>query len=1063
MRKRKIVAVMLALSLAFPTGGITAKAQDLAQTDKIRVKNPTEEISEDLKENSVEIQGTKKGLTGKAVPLGSDTISYEEFYTRCIQMPCEELGGIYFLNDKTLTFYSVKDNQTIEVEVFEEMYDCYVTDNKIYYINVQGEVQVYDLLRRTTEMLFESQNHVGPIGVDAKGRIYLAVSGENTTIYLYSPTGELLSQTISEKSIYRFAGFDDSTGNFYVEGYANYRSWGFDHDMRALRAGNVSGDTITFSENIMEYICQSYFYERQNQVTMQSDNYLFVDSTARDSLDVWNSDTYNPTETQDTVIFSLPRDNAETGEFDNLASVGVRAVYREKTDSVIVFEDNSCIAEYDLATGKKKSSTQTDYPVFSLMEYGEGIVAIEKNGLEYYYEYFPWKAATEIWIEGSQNTLQVGFDTSLVLKTNGSQDEEITWTSSNPRIVSVNQDGKVFAWGEGTATIRAITKDGLSAEYKMTVTKPEGLAKGKVISTTGVSGSNYSANNYMIWSAPMSSYFMENQDGTLTRVEEHNNAVLLETYSLDGKLVKTATLPKELNNFVGFYSGQDYNYVAFGQENPDENDAVEVLRIVKYSKNNQRLGGASIKGANTYYPVDAGSLRMTETAGKLYIHTCHTMYDRGDGLNHQGNMTFVLNQTDMTVEDSFYDVLNLPQAGYVGHSFNQFVQTDGEYLYRVDHGDAYPRGIALTKCAIGDDITDVSYTIPMTFSGEIGENYTGASIGGFELSKNNCVIAGNAIDFEVENSNKRNIFVTITDKNLTETRTIWLTDYSEKENLDVFTPHLVKVGADQFLVMWEEKNGNTVSTRMVTLDDSGNMTSDVVRVKMPLSDCEPIVCKDKMVRWYTTNNSAPIICVVNPFNLAFEENVQMQRFTDVTDGAWYAGAVNYVSSNGLMTGLNSTTFGPAQNIVRAQFAVIIHRMQDTPIVPFDGKFPDVKGGEWYSDAISWASHPDVGIVTGYDHTGYFGTADNITREQMAVMMWRYAKYLGEDVASEMKDFSGFSDAGKVSDFAKEAMQWAVGTGMITGTAGGTRLNPQGYANRAECATIIMRFHQKYVQ
>ena len=153
---------------------------------------------------------------------------------------------------------------------------------------------------------------------------------------------------------------------------------------------------------------------------------------------------------------------------------------------------------------------------------------------------------------------------------------------------------------------------------------------------------------------------------------------------------------------------------------------------------------------------------MTETAGKLYIHTCHEMYTDSDGLNHQANMTFVINENDMSVEQSYYDVLNLAQAGYVSHSFNQFIQTDGENIYRVDHGDYAPRGIALIKSQVGGSITKVDYAIPVGLGKVTGGHYnsTGASVGGFEISSENCIIAGNAVDFESESANtsdQRNI------------------------------------------------------------------------------------------------------------------------------------------------------------------------------------------------------------------------------------------------------------------------------------------------------------------
>ena len=181
-------------------------------------------------------------------------------------------------------------------------------------------------------------------------------------------------------------------------------------------------------------------------------------------------------------------------------------------------------------------------------------------------------------------------------------------------------------------------------------------------------------------------------------------------------------------------------------------------------------------------------------------------------------------------------------------------------------------------------------------------------------------------------------------------------------------------------------------------------------------------------------------------------------FHDVYMTDWFYESVKYVYDNGLMTGLNETTFGPYENLARAQFAVILHRMNGSPDMEYTNKFPDVADNQWYTDAILWAS--DIGVVTGYEDTGKFGPGDNINREQMAVMMYRYANYLGYDTSARA-DISKYTDAGNVNEFAKEAMSWAVGEGIITGKYNETQLDPQGNASRAECATIIMRFVENY--
>ena len=114
--------------------------------------------------------------------------------------------------------------------------------------------------------------------------------------------------------------------------------------------------------------------------------------------------------------------------------------------------------------------------------------------------------------------------------------------------------------------------------------------------------------------------------------------------------------------------------------------------MVKYSKDWQRLGQASLYGANTTVPFDAGSLRMDEYGGYLYIRTCHEMYTNSDGLNHQANLTMAVRQSDMSVTDSYYEVMNT-DYGYVSHSFNQFILVDEQgRIVTLDHGDCLSPG-----------------------------------------------------------------------------------------------------------------------------------------------------------------------------------------------------------------------------------------------------------------------------------------------------------------------------------------------------------------------------------
>lgn len=174
-------------------------------------------------------------------------------------------------------------------------------------------------------------------------------------------------------------------------------------------------------------------------------------------------------------------------------------------------------------------------------------------------------------------------------------------------------------------------------------------------------------------------------------------------------------------------------------------------------------------------------------------------------------------------------------------------------------------------------------------------------------------------------------------------------------------------------------------------------------------------------------------------------------YHDVPASAWFYSYVADVSTKGLMTGLDENTFGASQNLGRGQFATVLYRMAESPETTYEVRFPDVPDGVFYSKPVIWASNSE--IVTGYDN-GRFGASDNITREQMATMLFRYAKASG--LSTEAKeDYSGFPDAGRVSGFASEAVQWAVGSKIISGDNG--NINPQGNVSRAVCATMISRF------
>ena len=180
-------------------------------------------------------------------------------------------------------------------------------------------------------------------------------------------------------------------------------------------------------------------------------------------------------------------------------------------------------------------------------------------------------------------------------------------------------------------------------------------------------------------------------------------------------------------------------------------------------------------------------------------------------------------------------------------------------------------------------------------------------------------------------------------------------------------------------------------------------------------------------------------------------------FWDVPASYWAHDAVTYVYENDLMNGVSSTHFSPGANTTRAQVVTVLHRMAGSPPGDWANPFWDVPASHWAHDAITWAWESDI---TGGVSSTHFGVDSPVTREQLAVFLYRYAQDRGYDTSAR-GDLSGFRDGSSVSTYATQAMAWAVGTGLISGVTSST-LSPQGSATRAQVATILTRFCQDVI-
>ncbi len=174
-------------------------------------------------------------------------------------------------------------------------------------------------------------------------------------------------------------------------------------------------------------------------------------------------------------------------------------------------------------------------------------------------------------------------------------------------------------------------------------------------------------------------------------------------------------------------------------------------------------------------------------------------------------------------------------------------------------------------------------------------------------------------------------------------------------------------------------------------------------------------------------------------------------FTDVGTGAWYYGDVVYVYQKRLFNGDSPTRFAPDGKMQRCMMTTVLHRLAGEPAVSYSALFQDVPNGQWYTAGTIWAG--SMGVVSGVANS-QFDPFSNVTRQEIAVILYRYAQKMGYDVSTSAS-LAGFRDAGSVASWGQTAISWAVGVGILNGSDGS--LLPNGDATRAEVAAMLHRF------
>ena len=411
------------------------------------------------------------------------------------------------------------------------------------------------------------------------------------------------------------------------------------------------------------------------------------------------------------------------------------------------------------------------------------------------------------------------------------------------------------------------------------------------------SGSNVNAQDYVQWSDTVKSYLTVCNNGNYMRVQSGaiEGKLLVEYYSSDFEPLSTKLIDNELPIFGAFYDSGNNYYVLSGQENPKQNDSLEVFRITKYDKNWNKIKSCGLYGANTTVPFDAGSARMTHSGDHLLVRTCHEMYKSSDGNNHQSNVTIEVDMPSMTITDSYTGIMNV-DYGYVSHSFNQFIKTDGNHIVALDHGDAHPRSAVLVK--YNSDFTTGKFfpsyfeqvsnidvvTYPEYTSGHY--NYTGAAIGGFDVSSSSYIVAQSTVDLDYINTSKtRNVYVSAVSKDLSINKLNKITSYAEGTD-SASAPQLVKINNNSFLLLWSRDT----KVSCVKLNADGTVNGSIHTFEGSLSDCQPVIKNGRAV-WYVYDKNNVTFNSLNLSNLDDIKTVDVKtghdyetKYASKTDG-----------------------------------------------------------------------------------------------------------------------------------------------------------------------------------
>ena len=570
-------------------------------------------------------------------------------------------------------------------------------------------------------------------------------------------------------------------------------------------------------------------------------------------------------------------------------------------------------------------------------------------------------------------------------------------------------------------------------------------------------------------------------DGSANRTQEtvisDTRKIVVDSYDSEFKKTGTQELALEMDEIGAFYYGQNYNFIVFGQDNLEESSSKEILRIVKYSKDWQRLGAGSLKSAKVTAVLDQfGNFSFAECNGMLYVHTVRQTNTLNDGIRHQTNMTFCVRESDMAITDQRIEVWN-PSTGYASHSFAQDIMVDSlGNLVTLDTGDGHPRGALLfryPKKAGGESFTGQGkYVLLAKWPGGTGDNTTGANTcdlaeisQGYLSVYTDTKLGSNSVGNSVANA-----YLVFTPRdNFTDSASVTrpLTSLGPSGGETVGNVYLIPTGMDGGYLFWytvklgshgfydwSDESKHTMYYTKYSADGSFGTPQKLDGVPSPYAgsiytDAGPIYTGGKLV-WasnprqqsklrFATLDGSGNVKVYGSSGASKTEN----PFVDVAQDAYYYDGVMWALENSVTTGVDASHFQPGSTCTRGQVVTFLWRAKGCPEPRTQSNpFTDVKSSSPFYKAILWAQ--ENGITTGTTATT-FNPGGTCTNGHVLTFLWRTN---GQPAASGSSSLASRYP----NQYFTSAIGWAQARGILSSDS----MNPRSQCPRADIVTYLYR-------